>query len=125
MQNSGSDGIPTKSGSPIPHKADSKRVYTAKVSRVIDGDTIDCSVDLGFFVFILCRFRLARINAPEIQTSSGKELKEKLRDIEGVDCRVESSGRDRYGRWVAEIFLNDRGNLSDWLLELGLVAHYV
>jgi endonuclease YncB( thermonuclease family) len=92
---------------------------------VIDGDTIDCSVDLGFFVSILCRFRLARINAPEIQTSSGKELKEKLLGLEGVDCRVESLGRDRYGRWVAEIFLNDRGNLSDWLLELGLVAHYV
>ena len=47
--------------------------YKAKCTRVVDGDTIDASIDLGFDITINKRIRLAGINAPESRT----------RDLEG------------------------------------------
>ncbi len=43
--------------------------YNAKCTRVVDGDTIDATIDLGFGVFVAKRIRLAGINAPESRTS--------------------------------------------------------
>ena len=42
--------------------------YNAKVSRVVDGDTVDADLDLGFKVFTKQRIRLYGINAPESRT---------------------------------------------------------
>ena len=42
--------------------------YNAKCTRVVDGDTIDATIDLGFGVFVAKRIRLAGINAPESRT---------------------------------------------------------
>ena len=39
--------------------------YNAKVTRVVDGDTVDAEIDLGFDITIKKRIRLAEINAPE------------------------------------------------------------
>ena len=39
--------------------------YRATLRRVIDGDTVDCDVDLGFEIIAVERFRLLGINAPE------------------------------------------------------------
>ena len=56
---------------------DHKDLYTyrAKLIRVIDGDTDDLQVDLGFNIFVRERFRLAGINAYEISTEKGKIVK--------------------------------------------------
>ena len=48
--------------------------YQSKLIRVIDGDTIDAMVDLGFDIWIKVRIRLYGINTPETRT---KDLKEK------------------------------------------------
>ena len=53
--------------------------YDAEVVRVIDGDTIDVIVDLGFDVWIRKRVRLAGINTPEVRTRDKKEKVKGLR----------------------------------------------
>jgi len=84
--------------------------YAAKLHRVVDGDTVDLTVDLGFMVGILVRFRLEGINAPELtgeQKESGKtsrdHLTQLLTDAKLDIIRVDSTGRDKYGRWVAKL----------------------
>lgn len=59
------------------------RIYSAMVTRVIDGDTVDCSIDLGFEVSIKTRFRLYGINAPETRTTdlTEKQLGYDARDF--------------------------------------------
>jgi len=48
--------------------------YKAIVDRVVDGDTIDCTIDLGFSVWKKIRVRMEGINAPESRT---RDLKKK------------------------------------------------
>lgn len=96
--------------------------YVAKVHRVIDGDTVDLIVDLGFTVSVLVRFRLAAFDAPELkllELAAGKAAKAHLEslfaDAATNSIRVESLGRDKYGRWVANITYTDAtsGNVID------------
>ena len=50
-------------------------VYKAKLDRVVDGDTIDAIIDLGFDITVHKRIRLAGINTPESRT---RDLEEKF-----------------------------------------------
>jgi len=99
-------------------------MYPAVVRRVVDGDTIDVTVDLGFKVHTKQRLRLARINAPETRGPSkaeGKKATAALRDYIGVGSRVmvrtEKTGK--YGRYLAEIYLPTGENVNDWMLNNG------
>ena len=47
--------------------------YSCEVKRVVDGDTIDCVLDLGFSVFHKCRVRLYAIDTPESRTRNRDE----------------------------------------------------
>ena len=53
--------------------------YKAKITRVIDGDTVDAMIDLGFSVHRKIRIRLHGINTPESRT---KDLEEKERGLQ-------------------------------------------
>ena len=53
--------------------------YNAICTRVVDGDTIDARVDLGFSVWLDCRIRLEGIDAPETRT---KNLSEKMAGLQ-------------------------------------------
>jgi len=99
--------------------------YKGHIGRVIDGDTIDVLIDLGFHIASLIRVRLARIDAPETSTVEGKLLKTLLSQalIEGTECTVTTSKGDRYGRWIGEITIKG-DNLSDWLLTQNLAKEY-
>lgn len=61
-------------------------VYKAKVSRVIDGDTVDATIDLGFDITVHKRIRLAGINTPESRT---RDLEEKKRGLAAKDALIE------------------------------------
>jgi micrococcal nuclease len=52
--------------------------YKAKLDRVVDGDTLDANIDLGFDVTVRKRIRLAGINTPESRT---RDLEEKKRGL--------------------------------------------
>ena len=52
--------------------------YNAQVDKVVDGDTIDCTIDLGFKTWKKIRVRMQGINTPESRT---RDLEEKERGL--------------------------------------------
>ena len=96
--------------------------YNVKITRVIDGDTVDGMVDLGFSVHRKIRIRLYGMNAPESRTKDleekkrGLEAKYRLRDIlEANDYEVtlKSHGVGKFGRCLGELFYYDH-NEAEW-----------
>ena len=86
--------------------------YKATVDRVVDGDTVDFIVDLGFSVQMKIRGRLAGVDTPErghadfkMATSKCKTLLNKAKDsfpYEGkLVIKTEKTGK--YGRWIVHI----------------------
>lgn len=99
--------------------------YTGTVTYVVDGDTCDVLVELGFDIRITVRFRWARIDTPERGQPGFEEAKQflinKFSTNPIVSMRSIKRGKFRY---VAE-FYQDNLNLNDELLSLGLAKPYV
>ena len=73
-------------------------IYSAKCLKVVDGDTIDARVDLGFDTFKKIRIRLVGINAPESRT---RDLEEKERGL-AAKARVKqliSENKNKFVKW--------------------------
>lgn len=77
-----------------------------QVLNWVDGDTVDIMVDLGFFVKITVRVRLRNINTPEKGQSGFKEASDFVKQQWPVGSPIKTvcHGRDRYGRWVADLY---------------------
>lgn len=88
--------------------------------RVVDGDTVRVSVELEPGLWRKDQScRLLRVDAPERGTQEGKAAAGALTEfLSAKQLRVEPHGRDRWGRWLVEIWADDE-NVSDWLLEHG------
>ena len=107
--------------------------YNCKLIRVIDGDTVDAMIDLGFNIWIKKRIRLYGINTPEIRT---KDLEEKKRGLQAKDKLVdilgesdgffvlESHGVGKYGRCLGTLF-TDNVNINNLLITEGHATHYL
>ena len=99
--------------------------YKARVDKVVDADTLDLIIDLGFHTFVTKRVRLTDINAPERFTDHGKIVKEKLPVGSVVLIKTKIDSTDKYGRVLAEIFMgNDNVSLNKTLLNNGLAVPY-
>jgi len=105
-------------------------VYGALVKRVVDGDTVDVVVDLGFRLSWEMRVRLTGINAPETygvkrdsaEYAAGKRATDYLRDrVEGkwVVIRTEKDRTGKYGRYLATLYL-DGAEVNQELVDKGL-----
>jgi micrococcal nuclease len=96
--------------------------YKATVQRVVDGDTIDFLVGLGFRINYDVRVRLIGINAPERNALGGSEatdyLKAKLPIGKEVFIETFKNPTDKYGRWLATIYL-DEVNLNQLIIADG------
>lgn len=104
--------------------------YNATVDRVIDGDTVDLIVDLGFDIFHKIRVRINDIDAPEVRTldltekAAGFESKEfvesELSNDDVVVYVSESFVTGKYGRCIGDILYTkldgDQVSLRDQLL---------
>jgi micrococcal nuclease len=108
-----------------------KPVYTyeAKIIKVVDGDTVDAELQLGFDVMVRTRFRLYGIDTAE-KTSSNIETKnlaiaatEFTKQYIGKSITIESLGKDKYGRWLAKIHTAD-GILNEQLINNNLAKPY-
>jgi endonuclease YncB( thermonuclease family) len=64
--------------------------YMAKVTRVIDGDTIEVEIDLGFKIKHTTILRLSGINAPELRTPEGVAAKRYLALVEYHDEKYDN-----------------------------------
>lgn len=104
--------------------------YRARVTSVYDGDTCTVDIDLGLGVWVRGeKVRLHRINAPEL-TGADKPNGERSRDhlkslIEGKDVLLQTikDRREKYGRYLAEIWLEQPNaaplNVNDALVAAG------
>lgn len=110
-------------------------VYNIEVIRVIDGDTIDASIDLGFDVKIKKRIRFMGINTPESRTRdleetrpSGQQRVAELLDT-ATEVQVVSHGVGKFGRCLGEIDFCcpdslTMKNLNKQLIEEGHAVEY-
>lgn len=102
-----------------------RRFHDAKVVNVVDGDTVDIEFSLGFYCSTRQRVRLARIDAPERGQSGWAEANDLVkRTTLNQAAVVDVTKTDKYGRWLAEIYVGDK-NISDLLLGSGLAKLYV
>jgi endonuclease YncB( thermonuclease family) len=87
-------------------------IYQAQIVEVIDGDTFDLMIDQGFCNFTQQRMRLYGIDAPEMRTNAGKDLKRRLVEnyylapviVQSVEAPKSKQFRDKYGRFLAIIY---------------------
>ena len=115
--------------------------YNAKCTRVVDGDTIDATIDLGFGIFVAKRIRLAGINAPESRTRNkvekklGLAAKDRLISmLEGAaNCfELESTELGKYGRVLGRLHINKLAGkdiltqvcINDSLVKEGYAVEY-
>ena len=104
----------------------------AKLDRVVDGDTVDALIDLGFDVWVKKRIRLEGIDAPETRTRDleekdrGLATKERLTGLLGAsngEFVLVSHGVGKYGRCIGTIYI-DKENINQLLLSEGLAEKY-
>jgi endonuclease YncB( thermonuclease family) len=102
--------------------------YKAYVERVVDGDTVDLAIDLGFHTYVIKRVRLININAPERFTEEGKLAKAFVESVLAVGMEVvvktKLDSNDKYGRVLGEIFIDKDFSLNEMLLMNGLASPY-
>ena len=100
--------------------------YYTKVDKIVDGDTIDVFIDLGFSVWHKERIRLAGIDTAEKNTPLGKALKQFLvLNLEGKIIRLQVSKPDKYGRYLGIAFLKDSIiSINDQLIKANLAKSY-
>jgi micrococcal nuclease len=114
--------------------------YRGRLIRVIDGDTIEVDIDLGFNVLLGQRkLRLDGLDTPEIKTPAGvyakqvtkdwlaenTEIKKKLTEsISYVTFETLSDKPDKYGRILARVYGKDGATLNKYLVERGIAKPY-
>ena len=95
--------------------------YTVRVTRIIDGDTVDAEIDLGFDVRTKKRIRLYGINTPESRTRNkaekkrGLAAKQRLQELleEAEVVRLRSHGTGKYGRVLGELLIEKDQSIED------------
>ena len=104
--------------------------YKATLDRVVDGDTIDANIDLGFDITIHKRIRLAGIDTPESRTrdleekARGLASKERLKELlEGGEFILESKEVGKYGRVLGTLHIDDI-NINETLVQEGFAVEY-
>lgn len=100
-------------------------VFKGKIIKVVDGDTLDIRLDLGFSIFSIQRLRLIKVNAPEVNTEEGKKSKSALENyISDKEVLVYTRYKDKYGRYLADVVYNEQ-SISDWLIDNKYAEIYV
>ena len=117
-----------------------KYIYRGKLERVVDGDTIDALIDVGFDIWIKKRIRYSGIDTWESRT---RDLAEKAKGLEAKArnkellmeissksgyFRLKSHGVGKYGRVLGEIFIEDKDgnqlNINKTLISEGHAYKY-
>ena len=110
--------------------------YKVKITRVVDGDTVDAEVDLGFDTFIKDRIRLMGLDTPESRTRNKKEkalglaakayLKELLKENKGdIILRTSKEGKGKFGRILGTLLIYDgKTSVNQMLIDEGHARNY-
>lgn len=106
--------------------------YRCRVLRVVDGDTLNVDIDLGFGVHKIVRVRLAGVDTPErgdptwVEATAFTQRWVAAHTREGFTIvTAKPSPRDKYGRYLAELgAAESSGTLNEALLTSGLARRY-
>ena len=112
-----------------------KYEYTAKLDRVVDGDTCDALIDLGFDTWVKKRIRFKGVDTWECRTRDKEEkvkglaakafTKDLLENSDGGKFALRSHGVGKYGRVLGELFVKgETKSVNDLLLENGHAYEY-
>ena len=111
--------------------------YVKEVTNVVDGDTIDVVIDLGFDISFSSRVRLAGIDTPESRTSDKAEkvlgleskeyLKKAIKAAKTVVIKTEKmDSSEKYGRILGWVYLDGSGNsINNEMIEKGYAWGYL
>lgn len=112
--------------------------YKCRVNKVLDGDTVDVDLDLGFNIMLANqRVRMAGVDTPESRTAnaeekprgllSKKKLAEKLPvgSWSKIRTQKQDSNDDKFGRILGEFILDDGTNVNKWLIENNYAVAYM
>ena len=106
-------------------------VYNAILERVVDVDTIDVTLDLGFNVKLhKQRCRLAGIDTPESRTRDlaekalGKKASARLSELCGEKLKIKSLGKGKYGRILAIPYTEEGEDICQILIKEGHAVEY-
>lgn len=104
--------------------------YKARVERIIDGDTLLVSIDLGLDIWLTKqRMRLAHLNAPELPTEAGRATVATVAQLLGplpasVVLQTLKDKPDRYGRYLGVFVTEDGVNVNEYLVQGGWAVPY-
>lgn len=109
--------------------------YNAEVKKVIDGDTFDIIIDLGFDTYRKGRVRLYGVNTPESRTSNIEEKQKGLAAKEFTDQWLVAAGNkvkietildknEKYGRILARVWDASGKCLNADIVSAGLAREY-
>ena len=110
--------------------------YKVKITRVVDGDTVDAEVDLGFDTFIKDRIRLMGLDTPESRTRNKKEkalglaakayLKDLLKENKGdIILRTSKEGKGKFGRILGTLLIYDgKTSVNQMRIDEGHARNY-
>jgi len=111
--------------------------FVKEVKNVVDGDTIDVIIDLGFDILFSSRVRLAGIDTPESRTADKAEkalgieakeyLKKQLKDAKSVVIRTEKmDSSEKYGRILGWVYINgDSESINNKMINDGYAWGYL
>jgi micrococcal nuclease len=111
--------------------------FVKEVKNVVDGDTIDVIIDLGFDILFASRVRLAGIDTPESRTTDKAEkalgleakeyLKKNLKDAKSVVIKTEKmNSSEKFGRILGWVYINsDTVSLNDKMINDGYAWGYL
>lgn len=111
--------------------------YVKKVSKVVDGDTIDVDIDLGFDISFSSRVRLAGIDTPESRTADKIEkalgleakafLKHEIEAAKSVVIKTEKmDSSEKYGRILGWVFLDGSDvSINQKMIDYGYAWGYM
>jgi micrococcal nuclease len=106
------------------------------IHKVVDGDTIDADIDLGFDISLTKRIRLAGVDTPESRTADANEKKYGLESKEWLKKRCENAkdiliktelpdSTEKYGRIIGHLFINgEETSLNNQMIAEGYAWNY-
>jgi endonuclease YncB( thermonuclease family) len=116
--------------------------YKVVLDRVIDGDTVDLFIELGFYTIANVRIRLLGVDAPEVRTKNEAEKELGLQakhhvenwfvtqSANGRDVYIKTYKTEKYGRWLGILYYIMPGDpdvemiLNEELIDKGLAKVY-
>ena len=94
--------------------------YHAKLERVVDGDTLLLSFDLGFFINFQSKVRLIGIDCPPIETDEGKQAVAFVeKELKNANLIVESRKKEKFGRYLCYVYYDKKHTDFEEIIRYG------